>query len=429
MVVKINLRKRANTRRTSRAPPRQAARASPSTEPTALGKALRVLGAAGGTALGGYFGNPAIGSAAGNSLGAAVSKWLGAGDYEVAANSIVRQTLKSSDAIPTMHREGQSVVVRHKEYLGEVTANQTFTINNAYALNPGLASTFPWLCGVADRFQEYRFKGIVFHYVPSSGSLSSGTSNALGTVMMQTSYRSNDSPPASKVEMLNEYWSSESVPSEPFCHPIECDPKENPFNVQYVRTGNVPAGDNQLIYDLGVTHVATSGQQVNGVVLGDLWITYEVELKKPIVASNATTAIKYLEQAFSAPTGADWFSTPSSNLGNLSATFATRTISFPKASQGTWLITIKFVASTTFSAFNTAGAITLTNCVGYPVDPTTSGTSSGQALGGGTPTLSEGYLLQAITIDNPQLVATVAFPSITVTGTASRLVATITRIF
>ena len=43
------------------------------------------------------------------------------------------------------------------------------------------------------------------------------------------------------------------------------------------------------MYDLGVTHVAVSGQQANDVVLGDLWVTYEVELKKPILYSNVTS--------------------------------------------------------------------------------------------------------------------------------------------
>jgi len=50
----------------------------------------------------------------------------------------------------------------------------------------------------------------------------------------------------------------------------------------------VPANDNKLLYDLGVTYVATSGQQTNGAVLGDLWVTYEIELKKPMVYTNVT---------------------------------------------------------------------------------------------------------------------------------------------
>jgi len=272
-----------------------------------LGKALRSLGGLGGGALGGMMGMPMAGSAAGTSLGAAISKWLGSGDYSVGSNSIVSQAVRGSASIPDMHRNDQSVVIRHKEFLGEIRSNTTFTINQSFELNPGLTPTFPWLARIATRFQEYRIRGMVFHYVPSSGSAIASTNNALGTVMLQTSYRSNDTPPSSKVELLNEYWSSEAVPSEPFCHPIECDPAENPFNIQYVRSGVVPTGDNKLLYDLGVTHVATSGQQQSGVVLGDLWVSYEVELKKPLIDSNVTDPVQSVVAVFSSGTATNWF--------------------------------------------------------------------------------------------------------------------------
>jgi hypothetical protein len=181
----------------------------------------------------------------------------------------------------------QSVVVRHKEFVTEVKGSTAFSVQSVLPINPGLASTFPWLATIAGSFQEYRVRGMVYHYVPSSGSVASA-SPSLGTVMVQTSYRSSDSQPVSKAEMLNEYCASECVPSDSFCHPVECDPRENPFNVQYVRSTNVPANDNKLLYDLGVTYVATSGQQTNGAVLGDLWVTYEIELKKPMVYTNVT---------------------------------------------------------------------------------------------------------------------------------------------
>jgi len=88
-------------------------------------------------------GMPMAGSAAGSSLGAAVSKWLGAGDYSVGSNTIVTSSLKGSNGIPDMHRNDQSVVIRHKEYLGEVRSNTTFTVNQSFELNPGISTTFP----------------------------------------------------------------------------------------------------------------------------------------------------------------------------------------------------------------------------------------------------------------------------------------------
>ena len=125
---------------------------------TLLGSALRSLGGLGGGALGSVFGAPGVGSAVGTSLGGAISKWLGSGDYNVSSNSIVKQSLKAAAAIPAMHNDGQTVVVRHKEYLGEIRGSTTFTVQKSYELNPANVSTFPWLSSIASSFQEYKFR-------------------------------------------------------------------------------------------------------------------------------------------------------------------------------------------------------------------------------------------------------------------------------
>jgi len=176
-----------------------------------------------------------------------------------------------------------------------------------------MRETFPWLSNIAARFQQYKFKGIVFHYIPTSGATSGTTNTALGSVMMQTSYRSNDDAPLSKVELLNEYWSSEAAPCSSFAHPIECAPEESVSRMHYVRTGNVPSGDNVLLYDLGTTYVAVSGNPATGNTVGDLWVTYEVELSKPVLDSNVTNSTSYWSAEYDAPlTGSVFGITPDS---------------------------------------------------------------------------------------------------------------------
>jgi hypothetical protein len=249
-----------------------------------------------------------------------------------------------------MHEDGQSVVIRHKEFVTEVRGSSNFLVRASFDINPGRNETFPWLAAVAHRFQEYRIRGMVWHYVPSSGAAVSGTNAALGTVMLQTSYRSNDQAPASKHEVLNEYWSSESVPSEPFCHPIECDPKENPFNVQYVRTDAVPEGDSKLLYDLGVTHLCVSGQQADNTVLGDLWVTYEIELKKPIIESNVTSGARCCDLLMTGThSSTSWFDGTMTRRGALEVTANANTITFPPHLTGVYLVNINVRATTTFS--------------------------------------------------------------------------------
>jgi len=331
-------------------------------QPGTVGKLLRSLGGLGGSTLGSYVGMPAAGSAAGNSLGAAVSKWLGFGDYSVGTNSIVS---KASTGIPMMHKDGQTVVIRHREFIHTVRSTQSFTVQKSFQLNPGNSDTFPWLSTIASSFQEYRFKGIVFHYIPTSGNAISGTSPSLGSVMMQTSYRSNDSAPSSKAELLNEYWSGEAVPSETFAHPIECDPAENPFNVQYVRTGNLPSSDNQLFYDLGVTHLCTQGQLATDNTLGDLWVTYEVELKKPVVSSNVTSRTKYANLTAYTPTNTDIFGGNIVTSGNIALErTANNKLRIPSGSRGSYVVTVMMGVVTTGVTFDRL----LTNATSFAID-------------------------------------------------------------
>lgn len=389
-------------------------------ELTRLGTALRTLGGLGGSAVGSLIGMPGSGGALGSSIGASLSKWLGSGDYEVSSNSIL-QRAEANGTIPAMHKEGQSVVIRHKEYVAQISGKIAFTVVNQFSINPGLANLFPWLSDIAVNFQEYRIRGMVYHYVPSSGSAISGTNSALGTVMLQTSYRSNDTAPANKVEMLNEYWSSESVPSEPFCHPIECNPKENPFNIQYVRSGSVPSGDNQLLYDLGTTYVAVSGQQADNTVLGDLWVTYEIELKKPVISSNVTKSLT----AFGRYTGGtytttDLFNGTLTTSGTMAVTSSALTLTFPRGVFGNFLIIVYLSGSSNLTAVDFGAGSTYTNCVNYP-NPVNTNAFVRNVLSGGTPQLSNGIRFEMITIPDPSLVAQVTLPNLAGLTTANNV--------
>lgn len=320
-------------------------------ETTAVGKLLRALGATGGSALGSMVGQSALGGAAGHQLAGMASKWLGFGDYKISRNSLMT---KASSGIPAMHSTNQSVVVRHKEYIGQIRGHTTFKVRQELPLNPGIGSTFPWLCDIAAKYQEYVIRGAVFHYVPTSGMAINSTDPALGTVMLQTSYRASDTAPTSKNEMMNEYWATESMPCETFIHPIECDPRENPFSVHYVRTRDVPAGEPLMSYDLGKTFVAVSGQAADDKVIGDLWITYEVELKKPVV-SSPVVACNYSQYQFNTPSGGLWanlFNNVSYYRGTQLGAHLGNTFEIP-AGYGTAVAVTLFLPST-FSVFNGA---------------------------------------------------------------------------
>jgi len=290
---------------------------------------------------------------------------------------------------------------------------------NTYPLNPGRLETFPWLSTIARRFQEYSFKGIVFHYVPTSGSISS--TQALGSVMIQTTYRATDAPPVSKTEMLNEYWAAEGAPYDTFCHPIECDPKENPFNVQYVRSADVPTTESKLMYDLGTTYVATSGQSTGGVTLGDLWVTYEVELKKPLITSDVTTSAIVAGRGWTgaALTSANFFTaTLNYTDGSLPASFAGRTVILPTGTFGTFYITVTLGSTAGFGgALDWSTPSTLTNCflVPYNTNPSTGLQVLGSKATSSTAELNMFYTIAVRKVDN-QTTATIVLPTATITS-------------
>jgi len=391
-------------------------------EPTAIGRAIRFVGGAGGKYLGSYLGQPALGGAAGTQIGALVSKWLGFGDYRVSRNSILTN---SAGTIPAMHKNNQSIIVRHKEYIGPVTSSINFSTLYEMPLNPGMVGTFPWLSPIAQRFQEYAFKGVVFHYIPASGSAISGTNPALGTVMLQTTYRASDTGPTSKTEMLNEYCASENVPCEAFIHPIECDPRENPFNIHYVRSAPPPTGEPLLSYDLGKTFVAVQGQQANGSYLGDLWVTYEVEFKKPIINSDIVSGSGLLAK-FASPTAANPFATLSSLTGDLNLVFANNTITFPPGLSGATTVIMQFAGSLTSLIY--VGTTSVTNGDMEAIDTDGNKVMSTQVSAATNPPITGGCFVFRFRKRNPNLAAVLTVsPNWTFTGTITSLNVYISR--
>lgn len=346
VVIKVKKGKRATVRRPAER------------EMTRLGKALRALGGLGGSAFGGLVGQPVAGGAIGKQLGAEVSRWLGSGDYEVNRNSIV----KSTQGIPSMHQTDEGITIRHREFIGVITGKQNFTVQTNFALNPGLSQTFPWLAQIASKFQEYRVLGAVFHYVPSSGAAISSTNAALGTVMMSTNYRATSTAPTDRVTMLNQYWSSESVPSEAFIHPLECARFTSPTDVLFTRTTDLPSADNKMLYDFGVTTLAVGGQQADDTVLGDLWLTYEIQLMKPQISSNVDASGLWCNYYTTTGTYANLFGSMSKLSGStLPLTFSTNTAIIPAGNPGTYYIDLS-VYGTTLTP-TAAVSVTPVNCV------------------------------------------------------------------
>lgn len=241
-----------------------------------------------GSGLGTLIGGPPgalIGGGLGHLAQGLVKKFTGHGDYSVEVNTLLGPRFSPPELINKAQR---GVCISHREYIGEITAASTFT-NRAYDINPGISTTFPWLAGVANNFEQYAFTGMVFEYKSLSADYTTAASAALGYVAMATQYNSLSPMFQDKVHMENYEFANSAKPSESFIHPIECKRALTPMEPMYVRTGPVETGADQRLYDLGKFQIATGGNSGSGV-LGELWCTYEVCLYKPKLVENDDVA-------------------------------------------------------------------------------------------------------------------------------------------
>lgn len=202
--------------------------------------------------------------------------YVGSGRYNITQNSV---SLKGEGPSFKASKNG-CVRVQHREYIGDISGSTSaFAIQSYLPINPGAAVTFPWLSTVAQSFQQYRFHGLVFEYISSSGNAISGTSAAIGEVFMATNYNANGTQFTTKSEMLNMEFATVSSPAQSLMHLIECDPKQSTLATLYVRNQSLITPDFRF-YDLGDFTIATSGQP-GTYAIGSLFVTYDVELFKP----------------------------------------------------------------------------------------------------------------------------------------------------
>lgn len=233
--------------------------------------------------VGGIVGN-AVSKYTGFSGASGIGKWLGtgigsifgSGDYQMVGQSPGYNVLASSKQIPQFSTTHASNIVCHREYLGDIVGTAGFA-NNSYPINPGMSQTFPWLSTVAQNYQEYRLHGLIFEFRPLITDFV--TSGAPGVVIMATNYNADSAPYTTKQAMENTEFAVSVKPTLPLIHAVECAADENPFKIQYVRTGALPTGQDLKSYDLGLFQFATQANPTQA--LGELWVSYCVEFLKP----------------------------------------------------------------------------------------------------------------------------------------------------
>jgi len=181
-------------------------------------------------------------------------------------------------------------VVTHTEFIKDVYGNEAGVnfANTAIELNPGLTASFPFLSQIACNFEEYEFIQLLYCYKPKLSQNISSSDGQVGTILMTTDYNADDAIKQSKQQMMQTYGTSNGRVVDRILHGVECDPsKIKGDGHKYIRVRGLESGKEKSDYDAGVTQIAvvSTPTELQNEVLGELYVSYRVVLRKPRVFS------------------------------------------------------------------------------------------------------------------------------------------------
>jgi len=244
-----------------------------------------------------------IGGFIGNGLGHLAQKTLGSimgfGDYRIRA-----QSLNMGNGPPAFSGGGDPVIT-HREYLGVVLSGGTDFTQTRYELNPANSDTFPWLSRIASNYQQYKLLGAVVEFKATSTPFTNVNSGPVGVVIVSTQYDTQraSQPFENRMEMENYEFTTSCAPYESMLHPIECDKRVTPITNRYIKSNSLSGLTDPQFYDWGVVSVATDGLASSaGTQIGELWISYKIQLSFPSLAPSYVPESGFLSLDFTGDT-------------------------------------------------------------------------------------------------------------------------------
>jgi hypothetical protein len=183
--------------------------------------------------------------------------------------------------------ESGSTVITREEFVQDIYAptgarDLAFSVKSWY-LNPGNELLMKWLSSLALSYEEYMLMQCTLTFKSTTGLVSNETSGQVGSVIMATAYNANSRVFQTKSEMMEYVGAGSGKITSTQQHYVECDPKKlNGHRGKYVRGSQMPGKDNND-FDHGLFQLAMANipEHYKGAVLGELWVSYKVLLRKP----------------------------------------------------------------------------------------------------------------------------------------------------
>lgn len=256
------------------------------------------------------------------------------------------------------------MIIAHSEYVGDVISGAlsggggtptAFTLQTKQ-LQGGLSDTLPWASTIINNFVKWKPHKVTMAFVSTSANALNSTNTALGIVAMRHQVDPTFPVDTSLSEMENSGHTVRKNPSQSFVLPIM-----NIDSWRTVRPGAQPANTDLRFYDAGYVEIVTQGMQAANINLGQLWITYEIEVKDPILqqgqVGKTIRSAHYIGSSYSnaLPLGTTALTTATNARGVdfIGLTFTGTTITFPNTiSTGSYIISA-------FWSGNVGAAVTL----------------------------------------------------------------------
>lgn len=244
-----------------------------------------------------------------------------------------------------------SVVVRHREFISDIRIEQSsdFTLYQTLPVNPGIDNSFPWLYKIAQNYESYTFRKLVYEFETTSSTSSQAS------IMMALDYDPNDPAPPSKMKMMQYHNSTRTQVWNNMCCSADQKDLKKFAKEKYVRNGQ-PLGVRETLqnYDVANFYLAYSSSANIGLA-GELYVSYEVELQTPQSSEISDKPIDLTRKFRSELTGVGDVNAlptapftksvqPSLNEdeGNLPVTVTNSAIQFPLVGQYLLVIQIEF---------------------------------------------------------------------------------------
>lgn len=219
------------------------------------------------------------------------------------------QALRTRPSFIRFGPKGQNtgITVSNKEYICDIATtagSSAFKVCLSTTISPTNSGLFPWLAGIAQRFDNYKFHNLVFHYE------SSCTSAATGQVLIAPDFDPSDSQPTSWASAASFAGANHSSVWAPLS--VNCDTRSlHKRRSYYCDFISLPSPSN--LNDLRESAVGRINVMIDSVTnsgtvfaaattLGKLYVSYKVSLYEPDYTNTLIAASSGVGAFFKAST-------------------------------------------------------------------------------------------------------------------------------